>query len=166
MKALQRAVGPYGREADQAKLRAMGKAVAPTTLHILRNWDPYVSGALFDLYAEWGFREAAPDLLAALLRFPSGAGAYAAVPAARLDPKLARPQLEPLANKQLTPAAALALLGQRRAVPLVMAQLRRVDPPKMAHVSAGLAAVTGKRFHTWAEWVRWWRDEGSKQTWQ
>lgn len=164
-----------GRSNEDAvkALAALGPEIMPTTLYILNNPDiqhpveSAESAALINQYREWNARETVPYLFGVCYRWnQSPGGRAAAMAVALLDKDAARPHLERLYTKSVGAAIALAYLGDKRAVPYIMAE--RVMPGRSQPLDKieALKRATGKTFETLGEWGVWWRDEGSKQEWR
>jgi len=166
MKKMRDSSGGWGRDEDRETLAAMGPAIVPTAIFIMNNHYAHESGALFDLFREWGAKEAVPLLLEIVYGRQRGyATYYAPSPAVALDREAAYPQLGRLYPKSQGAALALAQLGERRAVPYLIRD-PGISRRWHAMVMPVLRKVTGQKFVNWYQLNQWWEKDGSKQKWE
>lgn len=181
---LSKGGSPWGpeKEAKVKELAALDKSAARDALPLLNNyWAP---GAAMETPA--ALRWLAADAQAA----PPGAFEYllsrlydgtqkdsdffaaldlryeAALGIARLDAARAKPHLEQLfAAGEFGAAVALAALGEKKAVPLIMEKAANMSLRSYDDVLAALAKATGKEFPRYFEWTKWWQAEGKNMQW-
>ncbi|MDQ2732040.1 MAG: hypothetical protein M3Y56_10300, partial [Armatimonadota bacterium] len=152
---------------DVTALAAMGREIAPTTLFLIQNdlahnisetGEPW---PLFTLFGQWKAVETEDYLLGA-----SCDGSLSAPSAAiAIDRARAYPLIEALMPHSLGAAVAIAALGEKRAVPFIMAQNTYGQDQREELILHALTAATGQT-HIWQDWKAWWEDTGSKQVWK
>ena len=158
MKKLHDAPSTYGKPEDLATLEAFGSEIVPTTLFILKYNSQADSAGLYLQYAKWKAAEALNPLLATAYAKDQ----FAPLAAIRLDAKRAYPQINYLFGQKDNQASAIALaqLGEKRAVTVVIGFIDNDTLPWADEVSVALMVATGQQRRNRGPWLEWWAATG------
>lgn len=164
----------YGETPDAQQLAALGPGIGPAMLWILQNsFGEYDSGVAYTLLAKWKTPGAANYLIGrcylnqTIDQFEEHGALYAPLPALKLDRARTYPQLQFLMERSLGAAVALASLGEKRPIPVIM---RAMSNPKATFNGSSrpetllaLSTATGQQFKTPDEWLTWWKKAGQSK---